>query len=80
MFGTPEDKSSATVTDDANSTTVPAAQAIDWQLSGCLSHKAQSAAMHIISRERDAPYRPRRGVGGVSGWKKTIIQSSISGK
>ena len=59
MFGTPEDKSSATVTDDANSTTVPAAQAIDWE-----KRFKDTQAGYTKSRQEIAELKAQLAVAG----------------
>lgn len=59
MFGTPEDKSSATVTDDANSTTVPAAQAVDWE-----KRFKDTQAGYTKSRQEIAELKAKLAVAG----------------
>lgn len=59
MFGTPEDKSSATVTDDANSTTVPAAQAVDWE-----KRFKDTQAGYTKSRQEIAELKAQLAVAG----------------
>jgi Skp family chaperone for outer membrane proteins len=58
MFGTPEDNNPATVTDDANSTTVPAAQ-VDWE-----KRFKDTQAGYTKSRQEIAELKAQLAVSG----------------